>query len=155
MFREPPATLSRLMIVASLAAGIALPGRAFASLGDEVASIERDRVALTGTHTVAPGPAFEVHDLAVPGGHVKEYVAAGRVFAIAWSGASTPDLSQLLGAYHDAYGSLVKPQPGRHHAVAVDSDSLVIRVSKLPRGIEGKVLVPSLAPAGVTIATLP
>ena len=85
---------------------------------------------------------------------MREYVAAGRVFAVAWDGQSVPDLKQLLGAHAATFSALVQPQPGNHHAVAIANDRLVVSLRRLPRGVEGQVLVPSLLPSGVSPAAL-
>jgi len=125
-----------------------------AALGDESASVERDRAAMKGTLKVTPQLTYEVHEITAPTGHVREYVASGHVFAVAWDGHANPDLNQLLGTHVDNFHALVKPQPGNHHVVSVQSDGMIISLRKLPRGMEGHVVIPALVPSGVSLAAL-
>ncbi len=139
---------------ACMALGLTLPAASHAALGEDAASVERDRVAMKGTLKVTPQIVYEVHEITAPTGRVREFVASGRVFAVAWDGPAIPDLNQLLGAHVATFHALVKPQPGNHHVVAIRTDGMIISLRKLPRGMEGHVVVPALMPNGVALAAL-
>lgn len=140
--------------IAGLVVLLALPVAARASLGDDAPSIERDRVAYHGSVVVTPKDAYVMHEITTPTGRVREYLAQGRVFAVAWDGHTVPDLSQLLGVHLETFQGLVKPQPGNHHVVAIDDPQLSVSLHKLPRGFAGRVVVPALLPAGVPLSAL-
>ncbi len=140
----PGAALALIAAAASPSAG--------ASLGDEVGSIDRDRAALQGVTQVTAGAGYETHEIAHPGGSVRQYVAGGRVFAVSWEGATTPDLTRLLGTYHTRYAALVRPQPGNHHVVAVNADGLSIAVERVLRASRGRVVLTTLVPSAVAAA---
>jgi Protein of unknown function (DUF2844) len=127
---------------------------ACASLGDEVGSIDRDRAVLQGVTQVTASQAYETHEIAHPGGNVRQYVAGGRVFAVSWDGVGTPDLRQLLGTYHARYAALVRPQPGSHHVVAVNADGLSIAVARVLRSNRGRVVLTNLVPSAVAADSL-
>ena len=146
--------LRALAGAACLVAGLSVSAVSRASLGDDVTSIERDRVAFKGSTKVTPELTYEVHELTTPSGRVREYLAAGRVFAVSWDGHAVPDLGQLLGVHVAEFHDLVKPQPGNHHVVSVSNDKLIVTMRKLPRGMEGHVVVPALVPSGVSLAAL-
>lgn len=148
-FRPVPTTSSLIVLFAVLASPLAR-----ASLGDEVGSIDRDRAALQGVTQVTAGPTYETHEIAHPGGNVRQYVAGGRVFAVSWDGVGTPDLRQLLGTYHARYASLVRPQPGNHHVVAVNADGLSIAVARVLRSNHGRVVLTNLVPSAVAADSL-
>ena len=139
---------------ALLALGLALPAASLAALGDDVGSIERDRAAMKGTLRVTPQITYDVHEITLPSGRVREYIAAGHVFAVAWDGHTNPDLTQLLGTHVETFHALVKPQPGNHHVVSIRTNDMIISLRQLPRGMEGHVIVPSLLPAGIAPAAL-
>lgn len=149
--RGRPVGLSALLgLLATLTASLAQ-----ASLGNEVASIEHDRLSLNGVTEVTAEAKFERHEIAYAGGHVRQYVTGGRVFAVAWDGTAAPDLKLLLGDYHARYLSMVRPQPGAHHVVNVSGDGLTISVQTILRSHRGQVVVTALVPPGAPVASLP
>ena len=147
--RSAPGAGAALALLALAASPLAR-----ASLGDDVSSVDRDRASLQGVTQVTAGSGYETHEIAHPGGSVRQYVAGGRVFAVSWDGVATPDLARLLGAYHSHYPALVRPQPGNHHVVAVNADGLSIAVERVLRASRGRVVLTTLVPSAVSAATL-
>ena len=142
--------------LAPLAAAVALAAAppALASLGDEVASVERDRAVLNGVTQVSAGDGYEVHEIAHASGSVRQYVAGGRVFAVTWEGSAVPDLALLLGDYHPRYASLIVPQPGNHHVVSVAANGLSVHTQTILRSHRGQVVATSIAPPKTVFASL-
>src|ERR1700730_10352262 len=64
---------------------------AFGGLGEDVSSLQADRVHLPGSLRTTQSEAFAVHEILAPTGIVvREYVSAsGKVFAVTWHGRRT------------------------------------------------------------------
>ena len=154
MVSVPNIRLKDLALTAAMACALTAPVASHAALGDDVQSIERDRSAFSGTLSVRPELTYDVHEITTPTGKVREYLAAGRVFAVAWNGHAVPDLGQLLGVHVREFHDLVRPQPGNHHIVSVGNDQLTVSLRQYPRGVEGHVVMPALVPSGVALAAL-
>jgi hypothetical protein len=125
---------------------------AHAALGDDVASVEADRLHMKASLRVVPAALYTVHVIAAPSGTVvKEFVSpAGKVFAVAWAGPFMPDLRQTLGRYFDAYQSGPRSRTMRRRLAQVNAPDLVVLSGGRPRAFVGQAYVPSLMPAGVT-----
>jgi hypothetical protein len=133
--------------------GLLLAASAQAGLGEPVASVQKDHLALHGvTLAVTPQDAFDVHETTTAdGGFVRQYASkAGTVFAVAWSGRTLPDLGVVLGKHYDEYLAAAKTRRGSHHMLSVSSPEVVMSVARLPRGFMGSAHVPTLLPPGVT-----
>lgn len=138
----------------ALALGCVLAPVAWAGLGERVESVQRDHAALrAATAKVTAAAHCDVHEITTAqGATVRQYVSAdGTVFATTWSGPAMPDLKVLLASRHADYMAAAQARRGSHHVLAFDSERLVLRVTKLPRGIAGSAHVPALVPAGMDI----
>ena len=130
-------------------------GSALAALGGSVDSVESDRTAFAAvTHGETPGAAFTVHEFAYNGTTVREYVSPqGMVFAIAWNGNRSPDLTTLLGSYANEYENArqnTPHQPGVRHS-SITSDNVVVQRWGQLHNLQGRAYAPALIPAGVTV----
>ena len=128
---------------------------AFATLGEQVESIEADRHSMSATRKKpSPHPKYSVHNLETNTSiQIREYVShAGTVFGIGWNGMSYPDLTQLLGSFVSDYQDALKKNPRRqgrrHHAV--HTNRLVIEKWGHMRNLQGRAYIRSLIPPGVT-----
>ena len=139
-----------------VAAGLGLAPAAQAGLGEGVDSVARDHAALRAKSvSILPMQAYDVHELATSGGHVREYVArTGTVFAVTFKGSSMPNLRAVLGSHYGEYEVAVNARLTNHKVFAMSSPGLVMEVVKLPRGFTGSAHVPSLLPAGVAARDL-
>lgn len=145
---------------ALLAKGAWLP--ATAALGDTVASVQADRVALKGQLRVRSEPGYSVHEITAANGTVvREYVSpAGVVFAVSWSGRAMPNLAQTLGTYFSDYQAAVKSQRaghahrGGHNHLEVRTPKLIVRAGGHMRQYFGTAYVPSLLPPNLSISDL-
>jgi hypothetical protein len=124
---------------------------ASATLGGDAASVDGDRVAMSGTVSTASAASYTVHEIATPAGMaVKEFVSvSGKVFAVTWSGPAMPDLRRLLGAYFDAYEQAARAQRAGVGPVDVRAADLVVQSAGHMRAFFGRAYVTSLLPAGV------
>jgi hypothetical protein len=139
----------------AVAAG-ALPG--WAALGGSAESVVTDQVKFQAKRKMVAMPAYTVHEITRPdGGLIREYVTpAGRVFGVSWSGPTIPDLTQLLGSYHDEFRNTLLAQPksfGRRPAAVHNSD-LVVETGGHMRAFQGRAYVNSMLPAGVSPETI-
>jgi len=143
---------SRLLIIGLTASALAVPLLAFASLGDDVSSMQSDQLHMKGTsRTVRTELNYTVKEIQLPTGtQVREYVAAnGTVFGVAWKGPTKPDLSQLLGQYFETYKNA--PRAGFNHSQhVVEQDGLVVHSTGHMRAFAGNAYVLHLMPQGVT-----
>jgi hypothetical protein len=128
-----------------------LPAPARAALGAGASSVARDREALQGALSVTRGLAYDVHELAVSSGVVREYVAqSGQVFAVTWQGPRAPDLRQLLGAYFERYAAEARIHRTGHHVLSIETPDFSVNAVRFQRGFQGRAILPGLLPAGVT-----
>jgi hypothetical protein len=137
-----------------LALGLSAAPAAWAGLGERVDSVQRDHVALRAeTAKVMPLAHCDVHEITTAqGATVREYVSTdGTVFATTWSGPAMPDLKVLLASHHAQYLAGAQERRGSHHVLALNTEGLVLRVTKLPRGIAGSAYLPARVPAGMQI----
>jgi hypothetical protein len=135
-----------------LVLALAMPVRALAALGADATSVARDREVLKGALTVTSAPSYDIHELRVPSGVVREYLApGGQVFAVTWHGPRAPDLRQLLGAYFQRYAAEARAHRTGHHVLSIQTPDFVVSVVRFQRGFQGRAILPALAPAGVPL----
>jgi Protein of unknown function (DUF2844) len=127
-----------------------LPGLAFATLGQNVSSVQSDQAHMKASVRVVQRNAYVLHQMQTPSGTVvREYASpAGVVFGVAWQGASVPDLRQLLGTYFNPYVQAMQKRSG-HGPRLIEEPGLVMQVSGHQRAFSGKVYVPAMVPSGV------
>jgi hypothetical protein len=126
----------------------ALP--AFATLGENVATIQADQAHMRATIRRTQMSAYTLHELQSPSGTVvREFVSpTGTVFGVAWQGPSLPDLRQVLGKYFDTYVQGMQKHVA-HGARIIQEQGLVVQVSGHQRAITGRAYLPDQLPAGV------
>jgi hypothetical protein len=140
-----------LLLSATLAAvTAAFAASAAASLGGDESTVASDNAILEGSVRVARVQRYVVHEIAAPSGTVvREFVSpAGKVFAVAWSGPTMPDLRQVLGPYFDTYVAAVAQRKAKG-PVNVVLPGLVVQSSGHMRAFSGKAYLPDAVPAGV------
>jgi len=132
---------------------LVLPAAARATLGEAAASVERDRVQFHPRIAVRPQALYSVHELTLSQGmQVREFVdAAGRVFAVAWSGPSRPDMVQLLGAHHAEMVQAPRPRVMRRGPVVLRQGALVVESGGHMRALSGRAYLSDAVPSGVSI----
>jgi Protein of unknown function (DUF2844) len=121
---------------------------ALATLGEDVATVENDRMQMKAQLRTTAVAGYTVHEIQTPTNTVvREYVSAsGKVFAVSWSGPLLPDFRQTLGRYFDEYNSGASaPRVGRRH-LSIQGTDLVVNSHGHMRAFYGNAYVPSLLP---------
>src|SRR5215813_2819985 len=130
---------------------------AFATLGEDVASVRSDQARLNAQGRVAVGPAYSVHELTSSSGTiVREFVLpGGTVFGLWWQGPFTPDLRQLLGTHFEEYVQASQSVQGHvARMVHVEIGDLVVESAGHMRFSIGRAYLRSKTPSGVTADAL-
>jgi hypothetical protein len=155
-----PASSNAKRVLGWLAAGVlssqfvCLP--AVATLGEDVATVENDRIQMKAQVRTTAVAGYTVQVIENPSGTtLREYVSTtGKVFAIAWNGPVLPNFRQALGKYFDDYNSgASSPHVGRRH-VTVERTDLVVHSSGRMRAFSGNAYVPSLLPTNFSVADI-
>jgi Protein of unknown function (DUF2844) len=135
---------------------VAVSGSAHATLGAGAQSVSEDQAAYSAAHALTPQANFDLHELTTPAGvKVREYaLRGGPVFAVAWEGATTPDLKQLLGVHYQRFQSELLAHRTGHHVLAIRTPELVATVTRFQRTGSGTVYLPALVPSGTAISAL-
>ena len=144
--------MNSLRLLRWLAAGV-LAGQvvslpAHATLGENVATVENDRVQMKAQLHTTSVAGYTVHEITTPSGTtLREYIApSGQVFAVSWNGPVLPDFRQALGRYFDQYhSSASSPRVGRRQMVIQGTDFVVHSYGRM-RAFHGNAYVPSLLP---------
>jgi hypothetical protein len=136
--------------LAALAA-LMLSPVAHAVLGGAASTVQEDRInmkaAVPATSTKLN---YTIHEMTLPSGTtVREYIAGGKVFAVAWRGRNMPDLKQLMGSYFDTYTSEAHANHNGHTHVAIDHPEFVMHAAGHMRSFAGSAYIPGMLPEGV------
>jgi Protein of unknown function (DUF2844) len=126
---------------------------ALATLGEDVTTVENDRVHMKAQLRTTSVAGYIVHEIETPANTiVREYVSAsGKVFAVSWRGPLLPDFRQTLGRYFDEYNSGASaPRVGRRH-LSIERTDLVVNSHGHMRAFYGNAYVPSLLPPNFSI----
>jgi hypothetical protein len=101
----------------------------------------------------AAGAAYTVTQTNLASGtSVREYVAQGTVFGIAWNGPRMPDLQSLLGNYFPQYVKGIDAQraQGVRGAVNLQTTGLAVQSGGHMGSFFGRAWLPQGLPSGVT-----
>jgi hypothetical protein len=149
-----------IRLACGLAAGvlasqvICLP--AHATLGENVTTVENDRIKMKAQLRTTSVAGYTVHEMTTPTNTVvREYIsAAGKVFAVAWTGPILPDFKQTFGSYYDEYLSSASSHRVGQRQLVIDHASLVVHSSGHMRAFHGTAYVPSLLPPNFSAADI-
>ena len=135
-----------------------LQSPAIAHLGGNTDSVSADRDAMQAQLHSTPMQLYSAHQITTAAGAViHEYTTRqGTVFAVTWQGQLPPDLAQLFGNYYKQYqdAAAAQSRPGMHRQLNISNPDFVVAASGRLRSFRGKAYVPSLVPAGVSVADL-
>ena len=137
---------------AGLAALALVAAPAHATLGENLPSVESDRIQVRASVRQVSHAAYTVHELATGmNGVVREYVAPnGQVFAVSWHGPSMPNLKQILGVHYDTLAAAPPRAPGSRAHVSLNIGTLVFESSGHMRSFHGRAFLTDALPSGVT-----
>lgn len=142
----------------AIAGPFALSSSAVAGLGAKAPSIQLDRAQLGASLHAMPQGKRTTYAMALPNGAaVREFAnAAGAVFAVTWSGPGKPDLRALLGSHFPALQAASRVRDPRFRRVPpqIHQSNLVIQTGGHMGYFWGMAYIPSLAPAGFSVADL-
>jgi hypothetical protein len=133
------------------------PCIAAAALGEPEVSVDADVQQLRGSIKTTEHASYRRHEIRLPSGTlVHEFVAAdGKVFAVAWSGPTVPNLRQTLGRYFDTYVSAAAgAQHAGHGRLQIQRDGLVVQSTGHMRAFVGRAYLTQSVPAGVELGEL-
>lgn len=143
-----PAGGGKLLLLAFLLA--AWSASAWAALGDNVSSVDNDRVHMHASARVLHRSGFDVHEMTGAGRVVREFVSpAGKVFGVAWEGSAFPDMKQVLGNYFPQFQQAARTQRVRRGVLVIHEPGLVVLSAGHMRSFHGSAYVPGLLPSGV------
>ncbi len=135
-----------------------LPARAFAELGGDLNSVQRDGVRMKAAVTVRQTERYTVHEMTPDSrSTIREFATPeGKVFAVAWQGPFHPDYQQLLGPYFDQLQQAVKQaaqqqRRARRAPIMIDTPGFVFQSLGHFRGLAGRAYVPQMLPSGVSV----
>lgn len=148
--QRPTATCALLLL------GLAFSLGAQAGLGERLHLVQQEAGPPATGWCAAPVGGYAIHERTTEHGtRVRQYVSRdGIVFAAAWSGPALPDPKALLGTGYAHYQAAVHVQAASRSVLAIESDALVLRIVRLPRGLAGSAHIPALLPQGVAIDVL-
>lgn len=145
---------SRVLCVAILAAAW-IPRMAVAALGEPELTVQTDVAQLRGSINTTEHAGYRLHEILLPmGTRVREFAGLdGKVFAVAWSGPTLPNLRQTLGPYFDTYVTAVKLRRGRG-PIQIQQSGFVVRAAGHMRDFSGVAYLPAAVPGGVNVQEL-
>lgn len=143
------------VLLPSVVLALAFP--AWASLGDNVTSVQKDRVQMQGSVRSVATQRYVKHEIVVPTGQVvREFVSPdGTVFGVAWDGPFQPDLRQVLGSYFEPMKQAAGAQQRRGRGpLTIETSGFVFHQSGHMRSFRGSAYVPAMVPQGVDVAEI-
>jgi Protein of unknown function (DUF2844) len=143
------------LLLPSVVLALAFP--AWASLGENVTSVQSDKVHMQGSVRSVATQRYVKHEIRVPTGQVvREYVSAdGNVFGVAWDGPFLPDLQQVLGTYFEPMKQAAAAQQRRGRGpLTIETSGFVFHQGGHMRNFRGSAYVPALVPQGVDVTEI-
>ena len=129
---------------------------ALATLGEDVGTVENDRVQMKAQLRTTSVAGYTVHEIQAPTNTVvREYISAsGKVFAVSWEGPLLPDFHQTFGKYYDQYiAAASAPRVGRRHLTLRQTDFVLSSNGRM-RAFYGNAYVPSLLPPNFSVGDI-
>jgi hypothetical protein len=121
-----------------------------AALGDDVSTVENDRVRMHATLQVRRKTNYDIHELAAPAGSVvREFVGQNsKVFAVSWSGGWRPNLRDIMGTHYDRYIEATRGQRRARGPARIELPGMVVVMGGYLRTFWGHVYLTEQLPAG-------
>ena len=137
--------------VALVALALGACPSAWAALGQDLASVESDRVQMEGSRSIVTAEDYAIHEIQAPTGTVvREFVLTdGTVFAVSWEGPFIPNLRQLLGAYFVPFAQAAQAHQARragHAPLLLNTPDLVVEAGGHMRAFFGRAYLPNRLP---------
>jgi hypothetical protein len=144
------------VLSSALLAAVLSPCIAAAALGEPETSVQTEVARLRGSIKVTPHAHYNLHEIQLPSGtRVREFAGPdGKVFAVAWSGPTVPNLREILGQYFDSYVTAAKARHSGHHHLQIHESNLVVVAGGHMRAFSGLAYLPQALPSGVSAGDL-
>jgi len=127
---------------------LALP--AAAALGGDASSVQQDASQWKAELRTTQKQNYVVHELHTSSGAtVREYVAGGKVFGVAWQGPVIPDMRQVLGSYYERFSAAAQNHHREQGPMVINESGLVLQSGGHMRAYVGKAYIPEMLPEGV------
>jgi len=131
-----------------------LSGHACAVLGESATSVPRHaRLWRSQRQLSLNNPNFQVKEIDDSGVMVREYIGPDlKVFAVTWRGLRQPDLSRLLGSYHEELRAAERQRPPKRalrEPSELKGTNITVERSGHMRDIRGRAYLTDLLPSGV------
>jgi hypothetical protein len=144
-----------LLSLSSAAIIILLSSHAFAGLGGDENSVQKDTQSLGGTRTVSEHGRYRLHHISKGLSNVNEYEGQdGKVFALTWSGKKHPDLQNILGSHLiDFQSALAEARKTHHHggALSVTTGNIHVEMGGHAGAVYGQTWLTDQVPAGMDV----
>jgi len=144
--------LSRILVVFI---AFSFPWLSFGELGGDVASIDKDALALHASHNVMRASAVSVqHELKTQSVTLHQYLGQdNKVYAVAWRGVQHPDLKTVLGDYYAGYLTAIgqlQSRKIRTRAAVIEVGNLHVEVGGHPGLVFSHVWLIDRIPVGTS-----
>jgi hypothetical protein len=148
--------VKKCVLSSALLVAVLSPCIAAAALGEPETSVQTEVTRLRGSIKVTPHANYKLHEIQLPSGTVVREFAGpdGKVFAVAWSGPTVPNLREILGQYFDRYVTAAKAQHSGHHHLQILESNLVVLAGGHMRAFSGLAYLPQALPSGVSAGDL-
>jgi hypothetical protein len=158
---NPGSNLTRLLILIAIgfsASQNLFSSKAFAALGGTDESVQADMKSMNLTRTISQHSNYSRHDLSTKSLLVHEFMGSdGKVFALAWSGSSHPDLSVVMGAHFSDFQKALTQARQNHRGrrpINIDSGNFHLEMSGHMGALQGRAWLTSQIPQGVNRSDL-
>lgn len=132
-----------------------LTSQAFAGLGGDENSIQKDAQGLGGTTTISRRGGYRLHQISKGILKVNEYEGQnGKVFALTWSGKKHPELQNVLGAnLVDFQRALTEARKTHHHggSLSATSGNVHVEMGGHAGAVYGQTWLIDQVPAGMDV----
>jgi hypothetical protein len=138
------------------------PQAARATLGEPESSVQSDAAQTQGSmKAMNDRESYRVHEIQMPSGTLlREFVSAeGKVFAVAWTGPTVPNLRQALGQYFERFVAGAKTNrtvnhSDRNHLQIQDADFVMQAGGHMRATFAGRAYLPTAIPSGFDLGDL-
>jgi hypothetical protein len=128
---------------------------AFAGLGGDESSIQKDTQSLGGTRAVSEHGRYRLHQISKGLLKVNEYEGQnGKVFALTWSGKKHPDLQNVLGDNLVNFQSALAEARKTHHhggSLSVTTGNIHVEMGGHAGAVYGQTWLTDQVPTGMDL----
>jgi hypothetical protein len=132
-----------------------LSSLAFAGLGGDESTVQKDAQALGGNTNVSQHNGYRLHEISKNWVKVHEFAGNdGKVFALAWSGKKHPDLQEILGVHLVDFQTAISEARKTHHhggALSITVGNMHVEMGGHVGAVYGQTWLTDQVPAGMDV----